>query len=96
MTHSVISILQRLTRSLAGSNVDFGKEHAMASRQTEIELYNYSEFVGSDEFLAFRGICQVGSSAPDFETLRLDDDRKVKLSDYWKKTDVVLEFGSLT
>jgi len=66
-----------------------------ADKQT-IEAYNYSEFVGSEEFLAFRGICQVGTSAPDFETVRLDDGQKIKLSDYWKKNDVVLEFGSLT
>ncbi len=66
-----------------------------ADRKT-IEAYNYSEFVGSEEFLAFRGICQVGTAAPDFPTVRLDDNEKVNLSDYWKKGAVVLEFGSLT
>ena len=68
----------------------------MFTDRTTVEAYNYSEFVGSEEFLAFRDICQVGTSAPDFETLRLDDNEKVKLSDYWKKSDIVLEFGSLT
>ena len=61
-----------------------------------LEAYNYSEFVGSEEFLAFRDICHVGTAAPDFETVRLDDNAKVRLSDYWKKGDIVLEFGSLT
>jgi len=68
----------------------------MRAEEKTIEAYNYSEFVGSEEFLAFRGICHVGTSAPDFETVRLDDNAKVKLSDYWKKNDIVLEFGSLT
>ena len=68
----------------------------MDTNQTEIEQYNYSEFVGSTEFLAFRSICQVGTSAPDFETQRLDDNQRVMLSEYWKKGDIVLEFGSLT
>ena len=68
----------------------------MHTDKKTIEAYNYSAFAGSEDFLAFRDICHVGTSAPDFETLRLDDNKKVKLSDYWKKGDIVLEFGSLT
>ena len=68
----------------------------MQPDQKTIEAYNYSEFVGSEEFLAFRDICQVGTAAPDFQTVRLDDNEQVSLSDYWKKSDIVLEFGSLT
>jgi hypothetical protein len=33
----------------------------------ELANYNYSVFVGSEEFLAFRTLLPVGSSAPDFQ-----------------------------
>ena len=64
--------------------------------QKEIEAYNYEEFVGSEDFLAFRTIQSVGTSAPDFEAVLLETGRPVRLSDYWKRNDVLLEFGSLT
>lgn len=63
--------------------------------QIEIERYNYSEFVGSD-FLPFRTHLPVGSSAPDFQATLLETGQRVRLSDYWKKGDLLVEFGSLT
>jgi len=63
--------------------------------QAEIEKYNYSEFVGSD-FLPFRTHLPVGSRAPDFTTRLLETGQAVRLSDYWEKNDLVVEFGSLT
>ena len=63
--------------------------------QIEIETYNYSDFVGSD-FLPFRTHLPVGSSAPDFEAKLLENGERVKLSEYWKSGDVLIEFGSLT
>ncbi len=66
----------------------------MAER-AEIERYNYSEFVGSD-FLPFRTHLPVGSPAPDCEAILLESGQPVRLSDYWKKGDVLVEFGSLT
>ncbi len=63
--------------------------------QTEIERYNYSEFVGSD-FLPFRTHLPVGSSAPDLQAILLETSQLVRLSDYWKKGDLLVEFGSLT
>lgn len=63
--------------------------------QTEIENYNYSDFVSSD-FLPFRTHLPVGSSAPDFQAILLETGQAVRLSDYWKKNDLVVEFGSLT
>ena len=63
--------------------------------QFEIETYNYSEFVGSD-FLPFRTHLPVGSSAPDFQAILLETGQPVRLSDYWNKSDVLIEFGSLT
>jgi hypothetical protein len=65
------------------------------SNQTEIERYNYSEFVGSD-FLPFRTHLPVGSPAPDFQATLLETGRLVQLSDYWKRGDLLIEFGSLT
>ncbi len=62
---------------------------------TEIERYNYSEFVGS-EFLPFRTHLPVGSPAPDFQATLLETGQPVRLCDYWKKGDVLVEFGSLT
>lgn len=64
--------------------------------QKEIEEYNYEEFVGSEDFLAFRTVRSVGTSAPDIEAVLLDTKQRVRLSDYWKKDDVLVEFGSLT
>ena len=65
------------------------------SDQTEIEQYNYSDFVGSD-FLPFRTHLPVGSPAPDFQATLLETGRLVRLSAYWKRSDVLIEFGSLT
>ncbi len=71
----------------------------MATQQEEIEQYNYAAFgsggVPSD-FLAFRSLLPVGSSAPDFEVTALDTGKTVKLSDHWRQEDLVIEFGSLT
>jgi hypothetical protein len=69
-------------------------EKSMAD-QTEIEKYNYHDFVSSD-FLPFRAHLPVGSSAPDCHASLLETGQPVWLSDYWKDNDVVVEFGSLT
>ncbi|MBI2531932.1 MAG: hypothetical protein HYW03_06900 [Deltaproteobacteria bacterium] len=64
--------------------------------RTPIENYNYSVFVGADDFLSLRTPLPGGSLAPDCEVKLLETGRRVKLSDYWKKGDVLIEFGSLT
>jgi hypothetical protein len=64
--------------------------------QTQIEDYNYSVFVGSEEFMAFRTLLPVGSSAPDFEAKLLETGQPVQFSNYWKQSVVLIEFGSLT
>jgi len=64
--------------------------------ETEIEIYNYSEFVGSEEFMTFRTHLPVGSPAPDFQATLLETGLPVNLSEYWKKNDVLIEFGSFT
>jgi hypothetical protein len=63
--------------------------------QVEMERYNYSEFVGSD-FLPFRTHLPVGSRAPDLTARLLETGQAVRLSDFWKQHDLVVEFGSLT
>ena len=66
------------------------------THRTQIEDYNYSVFVGSEEVMAFRTLLPVGSSAADFEAKLLETGQRVQFSDYWKKGDVLIEFGSLT
>lgn len=63
--------------------------------QTEVARYNYTEFVGSD-FLPFRTHLPVGSSAPDFQAILLETGQTIRLRDYWKKGNLLVEFGSLT
>ena len=61
-----------------------------------VEAYNYAAFAGTDDFLAFRTALPVGSPAPDFAARLADDGQEVRLSDYWRGQDLLLEFGSLT
>ena len=49
-----------------------------------------------EDFARFVGHLPVGSQAPDFEAVRLDDGARVRLSEYWRKGICVLEFGALT
>jgi hypothetical protein len=58
--------------------------------------YNYAEFAGDDDFLAFRSILPVGSAAPDVAVTVAASGEAARLSDYWRDSDLVIEFGSLT
>lgn len=61
--------------------------------------YNYADFIMKREiplFERFRERLHVGDGAPDFELLRLDDGRQVRLSDHWSDGPLVIEFGSFT
>ena len=58
--------------------------------------YNYTTFVGDDDFLAFRTALPVGSKAPDFAVTVAATGEQALLSDYWRDRDLVIEFGSLT
>ena len=66
------------------------------SEHSEIEVYNYTVFEGKEDFEGFRSLVQVGSEAPDFRATLLGTGESVRLSDYWREGDVVIEFGSLT
>ena len=58
--------------------------------------YNYAEFVGDDDFLAFRTALPVGSQAPDVVVTVAESGAPARLSDYWRATHQVIEFGALT
>lgn len=64
--------------------------------QSGIEKYNYAVFEGSESFLDFRTVLQIGSAAPDFEATLLETGEPARLSGYWRERDVLIEFGSLT
>ena len=68
----------------------------MNASTPEITAYNYDTFVGDDDLLAFRTALPVGSSAPDAEVIALDSGVPVRLCDYWRGQDLLIEFGSLT
>ena len=63
------------------------------------EAYNYEHFpqdLDGAVFAAFRNGLRVGDPAPDAEATRLEDRTRVRLSEYWRASPVVIEFGSVT
>ena len=64
--------------------------------QEVIRAYNYAEFIGDDDFLTFRTALPVGSAAPDVAVTVAATGEPAHLSDYWRNTDLVIEFRSLT
>jgi len=64
--------------------------------QHATRAYNYAEFIGDDDFLAFRTVLPVGSVAPDVAVTVAATGEPERLSDYWRDADLVIEFGSLT
>ena len=65
-------------------------------KQDAIRTYNYTEFIGDDDFLAFRTALPVGSPAPDAQMTVAASGEPAHLSDFWRDADLVVEFGSLT
>jgi hypothetical protein len=65
-------------------------------KQDAVHTYNYTEFIGDDDFLAFRTVLPVGSAAPDVAVTVAATGEPGRLSDYWRDADLVIEFGSLT
>ena len=68
-----------------------GEQDAIDAR-----TYNYTEFIGDDDFLGFRTALPVGSAAPDVAVTVAATGERGCLSDYWREADLVIEFGSLT
>ena len=64
-----------------------------------MSVYNYPSFpqdMDNHDFGNFPTILKAGQQAPDGEVINVADGSKVKLSDFWKKGPVVIEFGSIT
>ena len=69
----------------------------MVDQLSDTEQYNYEHFQGGQsDFMAFRTILPVGADAPNFTATALDTGELVELRDYWKDSDLCIEFGSLT
>ena len=64
--------------------------------QDVVHTYNCTEFIGDDDFLAFRTALPVGGPAPDAQVTVAASGEPARLSDYWRDADLVVEFGSLT
>ncbi|MBA2754015.1 MAG: hypothetical protein H0U40_06070 [Chloroflexia bacterium] len=60
------------------------------------DAYNYATFEGTDDFAAFRTALPVGSPAPDAQVTNVASGQPVRLSDHWRDSDLLIEFGSLT
>ena len=69
-------------------------EHDATGENTS--MYNYAEFIGDDDFLAFRTTLPVGAPAPDVRVTVAASGEPTHLSEYWRDADLVIEFGSLT
>ena len=61
--------------------------------------YNYASFpldMSADEFGAFADLNRAGRKAPDGELVDASDGSRVRLSDFWSKGPLMIEFGSIT
>ncbi len=61
--------------------------------------YNYASFpldMCAEDFPRFRSILKVGQPAPDGDLVNAGDGSAVRLSDYWGRGPLVIEFGSIT
>lgn len=62
--------------------------------------YNYANFtveeLRADDFAGFRDIARVGTPAPDGELIDGATGETVQLSTLWRRSHLVMEFGSIT
>ncbi len=58
--------------------------------------YNYAVFEGQGDYETFPTPLHALSQAPDAAAILLDTGQPVRLSDYWRERDVLIEFGSYT
>ncbi len=64
-----------------------------------MQNYNYPNFppvTDEDDFASFPNILKVGQRAPDGELVDAASGDASRLSDYWKRGALVVEFGSIT
>lgn len=89
-----------LARSLVIEEVD---QVDTQDNPADLASYNYAHFDqhiakgGEQEMAAaFRDTFRAGQRAGDFALQRLDDAARVRLSELWRSTPLVMEFGSFT
>jgi hypothetical protein len=61
--------------------------------------YNYQNFpldMCHEDFARFAQVLKAGDRAPDGELTDLATGRRARLSNYWERGPLVIEFGSLT
>lgn len=68
----------------------------MSENTPKPDSYNYSVFNGQGDFEDFPNVLRTGTPAPDFTATLLETGQRVRLSDYWRQQDLVVEFGSFT
>jgi hypothetical protein len=68
---------------------------SITEEATMYSKYNYPTFLGEEDFDGFMGRPHVGEHAPD-GTLTDLDGQSVTLSDLWRQSHLMLEFGSYT
>ena len=68
----------------------------MTDHTSQPDTYNYGVFDGQGDFVDFPNVLRAGASAPDFAATLLETGKAVRLSDYWRRQDLVVEFGSFT
>lgn len=81
---------------VSGDRVKGDGVTGMKDGRDHVAGYNYAEFVGDDDFLAFRSVLPVGSAAPDVAVTVAGTGEAARLSDFWRGGDLAIEFGSLT
>ena len=69
---------------------------------TSADGYNYPDFAeferreGMELFARFAESPRVASRAVDFPATRLDDGGQLRVNELWRRTPLVMEFGSFT
>jgi len=61
--------------------------------------YNYESFpldMDRETFARFPTVLLAGGPAPDGELIDARDGRRVRLSDFWRRGPLVIEFGSFS
>jgi len=68
----------------------------MSENVLQSDEYNFRIFSGQGDFEGFPSVLRAGQGAPDFSATLLETGQPVRLSDYWRQWDLVVEFGSFT
>ena len=64
-----------------------------------MEVYNYETFpldMHPEDFENFPNIMKAGEKAPDGELIDAAAGKRVRLSDLWSQSPLMIEFGAIT